>query len=220
MRPSVVLFAREPEAGRSKTPLAADLGEEAALRLYEAVLDDLARPGLLSEGWLGVVAHPGARPGPGLLRRFPGLRFRPQGPGGPGEQAWRAAAAEAAVGAGAVAVVTTAVPALSQARLAEALEAVGGRAGAALAPSASGGVPLLALGPGADPGFLLGPVRWGSGHAFADLLARAAEAGLAPVRLPGLAALERGSDLAAVAAAAAAGAAPRTLDVLRAMEAA
>jgi len=59
-----------------------------------------------------------------------------------------------------------------------------------------------------------------SGHAFADLLARAAEAGLAPVRLPGLAALERGSDLAAVAAAAASGAAPRTLDVLRAMEAA
>ena len=220
MIPAVVLFAREPEAGRSKTPLAADLGEEAALRLYEAVLDDLARPGLLDAGWQGVVAHPGARPGPGLLRRFEGLRFRAQGPGGPGEQAWRALAAEAAAGRAPVAVVTAAVPTLSRLRLAEAFEAVGGRAAAALAPSPGGGAPLVALGPRADPRFLLAPVRWRTERAFDDLFARASEAGLSPVRLPALAALERGSDLAAVAAAAAGGDAPRTLEVLRAREAA
>ena len=56
--------------------------------------------------------------------------------------------------------------------------------------------------------------------AFDDLFARASEAGLSPVRLPALAALERGSDLAAVAAAAAGGDAPRTLEGLRAREAA
>lgn len=215
MSPSVVLFAREPEAGRSKTPLAADLGEEAALRLYAAVLGDLARPGLLAAGWQGTVAHPGARPGPGLLEAFGEWRFRPRGPGGAGEQAWRALAAEAAGTDGPAVVVTGAVPALSRARLEEALAAVEGGGGAALAPSPAGGVPLVALGPGADAGFLLGPVRWGTALAFEDLAASAAAAGLPPVVLPPLALLERGSDLPAVSAAAAGGGAPRTLAALR-----
>lgn len=218
MSPSVVLFAREPEAGRSKTPLAADLGEEAALRLYGAVLADLARPGLLAAGWRGIVAHPGARPGPGLRAAFGAWEFRPLGPGGAGEQAWRALAAEAAGSASAAVVVTGAVPALSRDRLEEALAAVEGSGAAALAPSPGGGAPLVAVGPGADAGFLLGPVRWGTGRAFEDLAASASAAGLSPVTLPPLALLERASDLPAVAEAAAGGGAPRTFAVLRELE--
>ena len=215
MSPSVVLFAREPEAGRSKTPLAADLGEEAALRLYGAVLSDLARPGLLASGWRGIVAHPGARPGPGLRAFFRAWELRPLGPGGTGEQAWRALAAESAGADAPSVVVTGAVPALSRGRLEDALAAVGGRAVAALAPSPGGGVPLVAVGPGTDAGFLLGPVRWGTPHAFEDLAASASAAGFPPVVLPPLALLERGSDVPAVAEAAAGSGAPRTLAVLR-----
>lgn len=218
MNPAVVLFAREPEAGRVKTRLASDLGEETALALYEAFLDDLARPGLLAPGWQGVVAHPGARPGPGLLRRFAaGFRFRTQGNGSLGERLWRVLAAERAFGNGPVAVAGSDVPTLSQDLLAEGLSSVGDRAAVAFSPAPDGGFSLLVLGPRADPGFLLGRVRWSTGFALADAAANAAAQGLEVVFLPELADVDRAADLDALALSAADGRAPRTLAVLRSL---
>src|SRR5258706_3799102 len=82
----LVLFAKEPIAGRVKTRLAREIGDAAAIRLYSAFLDDLARE-LPSGEWETVLAAAEEPVGPRLAEAFGGAwRFTFQGEGSLGDR--------------------------------------------------------------------------------------------------------------------------------------
>jgi len=79
-RERLLLFGRLPEPGRTKTRLAATLGDEGAALLYAAFLDDLvARGREVTETELWIPDRPGAERT--LSDRYPGLRvcLQPEG---------------------------------------------------------------------------------------------------------------------------------------------
>lgn len=223
--PELVLFGREPSAGKVKTRLGAGLGPEEAAMLYAAFLEDLSA-GLRSPAeWRAVLAHDGEA-GPFLKGRFgAGWALRPQGDGPLGDRLARAFEESAARGSLAAAVAGSDAPLLDAGDVRRAFDAVlAGPAGMALAPSPDGGFALVALGAGVSPDFLRRPIRWSTEHALADLLeasgaAGGAAAGPSVTLLPPVADVDRLEDLAPLrkALAADAGRAPATARLLAAL---
>src|SRR2546426_11445166 len=110
----LVLFAKEPVAGRVKTRLARDLGDEAAVRLYEAFLADLSRA-LPSPEWEAVLAAAEEPLGSRLAAAFAGAwRFTFQGEGTLGDRLTRVVRDSFLAGAEACAVVGSDAPTLSR----------------------------------------------------------------------------------------------------------
>ncbi|KAA0253581.1 glycosyltransferase [Acidobacteria bacterium ACD] len=180
----LVLFAREPVAGRVKTRLALSIGAPAACRLYGAMLEDLAGQLPSPAEWQAVLAHDGAAPGPVLGRLFgTGWLAVPQGGGGLGERLVRVLDRSAAEGARATVVAGSDAPSLTAERVREAFRALGeGGARVALAPSPDGGYSLLGATREVPASALLGDVRWSTPDARGDTVAAARELGI-PVAL-------------------------------------
>jgi rSAM/selenodomain-associated transferase 1 len=173
MRPTLVVFVKEPRPGRVKTRLAREIGRvEAAWWFRHASARLIARMAR-DRRWRTVLAvTPDAE---GLRSRvWPPLARAPQGRGDLGRRMARFLRAEPGtrVAPGPVAVIGTDLPALRPSHLAEAFRLLR-RHDAVLGPATDGGYWLIGLrNRRAVPPDLLAGVRWSTGHALADTLAR------------------------------------------------
>jgi rSAM/selenodomain-associated transferase 1 len=172
----VVLFAREPVAGRVKTRLAREIGEGAATALYGSFLQDLAAALPDPGRWDAALAHAEPEPGPILAATFraPWTLF-PQGEGSLGERLVRAVETVRVSGGSDVVVVGSDAPTLSRAVLEAAFRALEDGADAVFAPAPDGGFSLVGLTGDRDPGEFFEGVRWSTAHALEDAR-RSAEA--------------------------------------------
>ena len=192
-RGRLVLFAREPVAGRVKTRLAAVLGRGPAAVLYAAFLEDLS--GALRGPWETVVSHDGDA-GPRLHAAFAnGWTFTPQGEGDLGERMARAAALALSEGAGSVVLAGGDAPTLTAREVRAAFGALAA-ADVVFAPSPDGGFSLVGLRAPADPVALFSDVAWSSGRALADTRGNAERAGFSVALLPSLPDVDVAEDLA------------------------
>jgi len=190
-RDRLVLFAREPVAGRVKTRLAAALGRGPAAVLYAAFLEDLAA---VRGPWERVVAHEG-EPGPRLRAAFGEVwRFVPQGDGDLGERLERAAALAFSEGAGRVVLAGSDAPTLTAREVGAAFDALGA-ADIVFAPAPDGGFSLVGLHPPAEPATLFRNVAWSTARALSDTRANAERSGLSVASLPELPDVDVAEDL-------------------------
>jgi rSAM/selenodomain-associated transferase 1 len=216
-RRRLLVLAKEPVAGRVKTRLAARLGDEAAARLYEAFLSDLAEE-LTSPGeWESILAHADGAAGPALRRLFgPEWSLAPQGGGDLGE---RLARAFEGVGDGAaVVVVGSDAPTLSRADVRRAFAELERGAQVVLAPSPDGGYSLVGMAGMARPEAVFIGVRWSTEHALHDTLEGARRSGLVTRVIDEVADVDTAEGLEALRAllAVRVGVAPRTRRALEA----
>lgn len=167
MKPTLVIFAKDPLPGRVKTRLAADIGAVAAAGWYRRALSSAVRRVAADPRWRTVLAvAPDRAVTSRLLPRGP-LRW-PQGPGDLGDRMGRALAA---FGPGPVAIVGSDIPGLDRTAVAEGFALLRG-ADAVIGPAGDGGYWLIGLRRGGHlPRGLFGNVRWSGPHAMADTLA-------------------------------------------------
>lgn len=178
MRPTLVVFLKEPRPGQVKTRLAREIGTvEAAWWFRHAAARLIARVAR-DRRWHTVLAvTPDAE---GLRSRvwppLPSLPRAPQGRGDLGRRMARFLRAEPGtrVPPGPVAVIGTDLPDLRPSHLADAFRLLRGH-DAVVGPASDGGYWLIGLrNCRAVPRDLLDGVRWSTGHSLADTLARLA----------------------------------------------
>ena len=180
----LVLFAKDPWAGRVKTRLARETGEPWAARLYEAFLEDLSVAVVRPGDWESVLAHGDARAGPELRRLFARhWSLRPQGSGDLGERLERAFEAARSEGMERTVVIGSDAPTLKPADIQHAFERLVERPGAVFSPSPDGGYALIGLSREVDPRGLFESVRWSTRDALSDTEASAAARGIFVSRL-------------------------------------
>lgn len=179
----VVLFAKEPVAGRVKTRLAREIGDGPAAALYGAFLQDLAAALPYPARWDAVLAHAEFEPGPFLVGTFRApWDLLPQGDGSLGERLARVVVRSRMEGKRDVVVAGGDAPTLGREDLVAAFAALGDGADAVFAPAPDGGFSLVGLAGGLDArGFFEG-VRWSTPHTLEDAR-RSAEAKGARVAL-------------------------------------
>ncbi|MEM6489586.1 MAG: TIGR04282 family arsenosugar biosynthesis glycosyltransferase [Pseudomonadota bacterium] len=171
MRPTVILFLKEPRPGRVKTRLGQGVGPVAAAGWYRRqALATIRRLGR-DPRWRLVLAVAPDREGM-ASRVWPrGVARLPQGSGNLGRRMVRALNA---VGSGPALVIGSDVPRIDRARIAAALTALRG-ADAAIGPSSDGGFWLIGRSAGQRwPRALLEGCAWSTDRARADTLARLA----------------------------------------------
>jgi rSAM/selenodomain-associated transferase 1 len=193
--PLVCIFCRAPVPGRTKTRLAAAIGDERAAALSSAMLLDIATT-LTADG-LDVRAAAADPIDVGTLRALlPGIDVHSQPEGDLGtrmsavlEQLMSASGRTAAiVGADAVLIRPELVR--------RAGEAIVGGADAAICPASDGGYSLIAA---ARPvPALFRAISWGSAHVLDQTLSRASDAGLRVALLEVLDDIDVVEDLARV----------------------
>ena len=172
----VILFGREPLAGRVKTRLAAELGAERAALAYRLMLEHALREATASG--MAVTLALADPPTPAWLPPV-GVAVEVQQGATLGERMAASFARAFAAGARAAVLVGSDVPAITAALLREAAAACA-EVPAVLGPSADGGYYLVAQrAPGAD---LFAGVPWSSPRTLAATLARLGRLG-APFRL-------------------------------------
>ncbi len=181
--PRLVLFAKEPAAGRVKTRLAARIGATRAAELYTAFLEDLAAA-LPSERWTAVLAHAEPEAGPRLRELFaPPWILEPQGDGGLGSRLAHAAVRAFRDGAEKAVLAGSDAPTLSPADVSGALAELD-RCDLAFAPTPDGGFSLAGLKRPGDASRLFTSVRWSTAFALPDVRRNAAALGLTVALLP------------------------------------
>lgn len=175
-RDCIVVMARRPEAGTTKTRLAAHVGDDAAARLYEAFLrDTLAACGDVDARVMISYAPATAEAAACMRRIAPGAMLAPQPDVGFGARL--AAAMQAAFdrGFGRVAVIGSDIPHMSHSWIETALAGLD-QHDVAIGPTRDGGYYLLALG-APQPGLFEG-IDWSTGLELGQTLERAAALGL------------------------------------------
>jgi rSAM/selenodomain-associated transferase 1 len=219
----LVLFAKEPEAGRVKTRLARTIGAEAAAALYEAFLVDLSTA--LSGDWDAVVAHDG-NGGSRLLKIFSeGWTQEPQGVGSLGERMARAVTKGFTGDSSKVVLAGSDAPALTAEDIAGAFKALDASE-IVFAPSPDGGYSLVGVRrndekstAGDSSKVFLEKIRWSTAYALEDTEAAARGAGLSMARLAPVPDVDVEEDLEILRAALASNAsiAPATRAAIRRM---
>ncbi|HEY1584099.1 MAG TPA: TIGR04282 family arsenosugar biosynthesis glycosyltransferase [Polyangia bacterium] len=167
---TIVIFARAPELGAVKTRLAKTIGNERALALYEAFVDDTCAltQGIGARRVLAVagdVDHPRVQ----HLCKSQRLAVEPQGDGDLGARMARAIATHVATGP--VVVVGSDAPTLPRARLHEALDALMA-CDVVVGPSDDGGYYLIGARVAVPE--LFADVRWSTPAVLATTLERLA----------------------------------------------
>jgi hypothetical protein len=176
MRPTLVIFLKEPRPGRVKSRLGRGIGMTAAAWWFRHQTARLIRRLGRDPRWRTVLAvspdHAGlaSRVWPADLARWPQ---------GPGDLGARMARAFRAMPPGRVIIVGGDIPALDARHVAEGFRLLG-RHDAVLGPAPDGGYWMIGLrrgGPAAPAGLFRG-VRWSSPHALADTAASLAPLGI------------------------------------------
>jgi hypothetical protein len=172
----VILFGREPLAGRVKTRLAAEIGAERAAQAYRLMLEHALREAAVSG--MAVTMALADPPTPVWLPPS-GVAVEVQQGATLGERMAASFARAFAAGASAAVLIGSDVPAITAALLREATAACAD-VPAVFGPSADGGYYLVAQrAPGTD---LFAGVPWSSPRTLAATLARAERLGV-PFRL-------------------------------------
>ena len=166
MRQTLVVMLKEPQPGRVKTRLGAEIGLSAAAWWFRhqtaALLRDVQDP-----RWATVLAVTPDRAGLASRVWPPHLRRVPQGTGSLGD---RMARLLSGMPPGPVCIVGADIPGLSKAHIARAFRALGSADGV-FGPSPDGGYWLVGFkNRRAAPPRLFQDVRWSSRHALADSL--------------------------------------------------
>jgi len=174
----LVVFARRPEPGGTKTRLAASLGDEAAAGLYAAFVEDLAAQ-TADPRWQ--VRWEVAPPHHGFAHRF-GLRpdaCRPQDGRDLGERMLAALRRARADGFDRCVLIGSDAPQVGAGHVAAALDALGPpgatRADLVLGPATDGGFWLVAV---AEPRDVFAGVEWSTPRALDGTLCNARGQGL------------------------------------------
>lgn len=141
------LFAKRPEPGRVKTRLAAEIGDEGATRLHEAMLFDLIdlldSPGVLAPGGRKVLVYAPDDAGPWFDERIPAsFALQPQADGDLGRRLSGFFAGEFADGASRVVAIGSDAPTLDPSFVVAAFLALDGR-DVVLGPATDGGYYLV-----------------------------------------------------------------------------
>lgn len=165
----VVLFAREPVAGRVKTRLAREIGERAATALYAAFLEDLAAALPDPARWDAVLAHAEFDPGPFLAETFRApWEFFPQGDGSLGDRLARAVIRSRMEGRRDIVLVGSDAPTLGRDDLHAAFAVLEEEADVVFAPAPDGGFSLVGLAGSSDFRNFFEGVRWSTANALED----------------------------------------------------
>lgn len=188
----VIVFARAPEAGRVKTRLAAELGDDQALRVYR----ELGRRVLSQVRALGecelVVAFTPSDGAAAVRAWLDGAdRYEPQSDGDLGARMAAAIATPFAEGARRVVVIGTDCPSIDAALVAEAFARLEG-CDAVFAPAADGGYVLAGLA-GPCPALFEG-IPWSTPATLRVTLERARASGLTVSLLPECRDIDTASD--------------------------
>lgn len=197
MRPTLVIFLKEPHPGRVKTRLGRGIGMTAAAWWFRHAAAALIRRVGRDPRWRTVLAvSPDAA---GLASRVWPAHL-PRWPQGQGDLGQRMARAFRAMPPGPVLIVGADIPALDACHVAEGFRLLG-RHDSVLGPTPDGGYWMVGLRRGgrSAPAGMLAPVRWSTPHALADTVAT-----LAPLRIgygPVLADVDTAADLRAPALA-------------------
>jgi uncharacterized protein len=173
MRPTLVVFVKEPRPGQVKTRLAREIGAVDAAWWFRHQSARLIARVARDRRWRTVLA---VTPDAEALRSraWPALPRVGQGPGDLGRRMLRflRGGTGTRLAPGPVAVIGTDLPGLRPHHLAQAFWLLR-RHDAVLGPATDGGYWLIGLGRGrAVPPDLLDGVRWSTEHALADTLAR------------------------------------------------
>lgn len=190
----VIVFAKEPVAGRVKTRLAPMLGAGGAAAMHATLTERTLRtavdaaPGAVELCCTPDDLHPVLTD---LANRLSG-RLATQGPGNLGDRMARAFA-RALAGRQPVIIVGTDCPALSAAYIRQAAAALAGGADAVLGPAEDGGYVLIGLRRVAAG--LFDGIDWGGADVCDTQRHRLAEAGFRWEELPTLWDVDRPSDL-------------------------
>lgn len=194
-RQTLVLFAREPVAGRVKTRLAPILTAEGASRLYRAFLEDASRI-YVDPAWSPVVD---AEPDPEVATLSaifpPPWRIERQATGDLGRRLTAAFDRERARGADAILAVGSDHPAVSRRALAHLFEEVAGGRDAALIPARDGGYCAIVLSSAVDPRAIFRDVPWSSPATLEVTLDRLRRAGRSVALTATAADVDRPEDL-------------------------
>jgi rSAM/selenodomain-associated transferase 1 len=171
--PSLLLFARAPEAGKVKTRLAARLTADGATELYRAFLEDAGRAYLAPARWESVLCAEPSPLDPGFASLFPDpWRGERQEGGDLGDRLRRAFEREFARGAPAVVAVGADHPALPRGRLAAAFEELAAGNRAVLVPAEDGGYCAIGLTAGIASGEVFRDVPWSTSSVLPTTLER------------------------------------------------
>ena len=170
-RRRLVIMVREPVAGRTKTRLARDIGQAAALNFYRANLRAVTRRLANDPRWQTVLS---VEP-PTAIRSRAFLDFLPRSPQVPGDigrrmQAAIAAPLPAGPAAGPVVLIGSDIPAVRPAHIADAFRLLG-RNDLVFGPSVDGGFWLVGMrrSPRIVEAFPA-PVSWSGPETLADCI--------------------------------------------------
>ncbi len=187
----LILFARWPEPGRTKTRLIPALGAAGAAELQRRMTLQVLRTALGGDRQVEVRFEGGDAPQ--MAATFgTGPTYSPQGDGDLGARLGRAVDAAFGGGAKRVVVVGTDCPALRAAQLTQAFDALA-RADLVLGPATDGGYYLLGV--AAPQPALFDRIAWSTASVLAETLARAAAQGLWVQQLEALSDVDRPADL-------------------------
>ena len=162
LRPTVLVFARQPVIGTVKTRLAADIGRVEALRFYRTTLAGLLRRLASDRTWRTVLAVTPDRACRAMARTFR-VPVVPQGAGDLGMRMRRVAGSQP----GPALIVGSDVPDLKASHLRAALTALR-RHDFVFGPAADGGYWLAGFGNRRPAGPAMLNVRWSTSAALAD----------------------------------------------------
>ena len=162
LRPTVLVFARQPAMGTVKTRLAADVGRVEALRFYRATLTGLLRRLASDRTWRTMLAVTPDRAFRAMARTFR-VPAVPQGAGDLGMRMRRVAGRQP----GPALIVGSDVPGLEASHLRAAMAALR-RHDFVFGPAADGGYWLAGFGNRRPAGPVMLNVRWSTSAALAD----------------------------------------------------
>lgn len=195
--PALIIMARRPEPGRSKTRLCPPLTPAAAAAVYEGMLrDTIALAGAVAGARAAIAVSPEGAEGY-FAALAPGVALLPQGPGELGERLARVTGAALAGGAAAAAALSSDSPSVPGAYLSRAF-ALLGEYDLVLGPAEDGGYYLAALRRPAPS--LFTAVAMSTPTVLRDTLAVAAGLGLRAALLPPWYDIDTAADLARLAA--------------------
>lgn len=192
-RGAILIFARVPEPGRVKTRLAAEIGEDAALRVYERLARHTIREALALAPRVTVRVHYSpADAGEAGHWLGGGPTYLPQAEGELGDRLEEAFAQAFDAGFRRVAVIGSDLPDLSAALLRRALRLLG-RRNAVLGPARDGGYYLLGLRGRVPQAFQ--DIPWSTASVFRTTVERLRAAGIEPATLETLRDVDHARDL-------------------------
>ena len=183
MKNGLIIFAREPVPGRVKTRLAASIGDHAAAKLYETMLQDVLKTARQLSAVESVVFWASEEESlPHLAGRYK-IRSRCQSPGNLGQRMQGAFAEMIATGCEICCIIGSDAPDLPLSYIEEAYQLLAQQqTDVVLGPSLDGGYYLLGLRQVWPQ--LFEDIPWSSSDVLAQSLAAALNSGLTAVLLP------------------------------------